>query len=47
MKPWKEKLSEEEIWKVMAYEHAFSHGGTPSPHDDFTTEFTPETASAK
>jgi len=46
MKPWKEKLTEEEIWKVMAYEHTFSHGGNPSPHDDFTTEFT-ETASVK
>jgi mono/diheme cytochrome c family protein len=43
MKPWKEKLTEEERWKVMAYEHSFSHGGKPSPHDDFK----PVTASAE
>ena len=45
MKPWKEKLSEEERWKVMAYEHTFSHGGQPAPHDDFKpTPTTAETA---
>jgi mono/diheme cytochrome c family protein len=38
MKPWKKKLTEEQIWKVVAYEHAFSHGGTPSPHTDYTAE---------
>lgn len=35
MKPWKEKLSEEEIWKLVAYEHTFSHGGQPALHDDY------------
>jgi len=45
MKPWKEKLSEEDRWKVMAYEHTFSHGGQPAPHDDFRT--LPTTTEAK
>lgn len=36
MKPWKKKLSEEEMWKVVAYLHAFSHGGQPASHDDYT-----------
>ena len=36
MKAWKEKLSQEDIWKVMAYEHTFSHGNRPAPHDDYT-----------
>ncbi len=35
MKPWKEKLSEEERWKVIAFEHTFSHGGKPALHDDY------------
>ncbi len=35
MKPWKEKLSEEDRWKVMAYEHTFSHEGQPALHDDY------------
>jgi len=35
MKAWKEKLSEEDRWKVMAFEHTFSHGGQPSAHSDF------------
>jgi len=38
MKPWKKKLTEEQIWKVVAYEHTFSHGGQPAAHSDFTTE---------
>ncbi len=38
MKPWKKKLTEEQIWKVVAYEHTFSHGGQPALHSDFTTE---------
>ena len=45
MKPWKEKLPEEDIWKVMAYEHSFSHEGKPSLHDDFRT--LPQTVEAK
>lgn len=36
MKAWKEKLPEEDRWKVMAYEHSFSHGGQPALHDDYT-----------
>ncbi len=32
MTPWKEKLTEEEIWQVIAYEHTFSHGGKPAVH---------------
>jgi mono/diheme cytochrome c family protein len=35
MKAWKDKLSEEQRWKVMAYEHTFSHGNQPAPHDDY------------
>ncbi|HEY5649387.1 MAG TPA: cytochrome c [Nitrospiria bacterium] len=33
MKGWTGALSEEEIWKVIAYSHTFSHGGKPAPHD--------------
>lgn len=33
MPAWKEKLSEEEIWKVIAYQHTWSHGGKPAVHD--------------
>jgi mono/diheme cytochrome c family protein len=44
MKSWKAKLSEEEIWKVIAYEHTFSHGGRPAPHDDYKSA--PTTAEA-
>ena len=32
MTPWKEKLKEEEIWKVIAYTHTFSHGGKAEEH---------------
>jgi len=32
MKPWKEKLTEEQRWKVMAFEHTFSHGGKAELH---------------
>ncbi len=32
MKPWKEKLTEDQRWKVMAFEHTFSHGGKAEPH---------------
>ncbi|MEW6325717.1 MAG: cytochrome c, partial [Nitrospirota bacterium] len=37
MKSWKKKLTEEDIWKVTAYLHRFSHGGNPAPHDDYTS----------
>ena len=33
MVSWKNTLSEEERWKVMAYEHSFSHGGKSQPHE--------------
>jgi mono/diheme cytochrome c family protein len=36
MKAWKTKLTEEQRWKVMTYEHTFSHGGAPAPHSDYT-----------
>lgn len=32
MTPWKEKLTEEQIWKVIAYAHTFSHGGKAEEH---------------
>ncbi|MFQ5543438.1 MAG: c-type cytochrome [Nitrospiria bacterium] len=33
MPPFKDKLSEEEIWKVIAYQHTWSHGNKPAVHD--------------
>lgn len=33
MKAWKDKLTEEQRWQVMAFEHTFSHGGKPEPHE--------------
>jgi mono/diheme cytochrome c family protein len=35
MKPWKQYLSEEQIWQVIAFEHQFSHGGKPAEHSDY------------
>jgi len=35
MKSWKQFLSEEQIWQVMAYEHQFSHGFKPAEHTDY------------
>lgn len=32
MTPWKEKLNEEQTWKVIAYTHTFSHGGKAEEH---------------
>jgi len=32
MPAWKGKLSEEEIWKAIAYEHTWSHDMKPSDH---------------
>ncbi len=32
MTPMREKLTEEERWKVIAYQHSFSHGGKPEEH---------------
>jgi len=33
MPSWKKKLSEQEIWKVIAYQHTWSHGNKPEVHD--------------
>ena len=33
MAAWKGLLPEEDRWKVMAYEHQFSHGGRAEEHD--------------
>ncbi len=30
---WKGRVTEEDIWKVMAYEHQFSHGGKAGVHE--------------
>ncbi|MBI3809711.1 MAG: c-type cytochrome [Nitrospirae bacterium] len=35
MKAWKQYLSEEQIWQVIAYEHQFSHGFKPAEHADY------------
>jgi formylglycine-generating enzyme required for sulfatase activity len=35
MMPWKSLLSEEQIWKVIAFIHTFSHKGKPSEHTDY------------
>jgi len=35
MKAWKQYLSEEQIWQVIAFEHQFSHGGQPAEHTDY------------
>ena len=35
MKAWKQYLSEEQIWQVIAFEHQFSHGGKPAEHTDY------------
>lgn len=32
MEAWKDYLTEEQIWQVMAYEHTFSHDGKPAEH---------------
>jgi mono/diheme cytochrome c family protein len=39
MKDWKTLLTEEERWKVMAYEHQFSHGGKAEDHDHSEIEW--------
>jgi len=35
MKANKAKLTEEQIWQVIAYQHMFSHDGKPSEHTDY------------
>lgn len=32
MKGWKERLTDEQRWQVIAYVHTFSHGGKPEEH---------------
>jgi formylglycine-generating enzyme required for sulfatase activity len=38
MTPWKSLLSEDQIWKVIAFIHTFSHKGKPSKHSDYKAE---------
>lgn len=33
MPSWKGKLTEEQRWKVIAYEHTWSHGNKPEAHE--------------
>ena len=33
MESWKDLLTEEQIWQVIAFEHTFSHKGKPAPHN--------------
>lgn len=33
MPSWKDKLTEEERWKAIAYEHTWSHGNKPEAHE--------------
>ncbi len=42
MTPWKALLSEEQIWKVIAFIHTFSHKGKPSQHSDYRPEKRPQ-----
>lgn len=42
MPAWKDELSEDEIWKVIAYEHTWSHGNKPAVHEHKEIERTVE-----
>lgn len=42
MPAWKGELSEEERWKVIAYEHTWSHGNKPAAHEHAEIEHTTE-----
>jgi len=42
MPAWGKELSEEEIWKAIAYEHTWSHGNKPAVHDHKEIEHTVE-----
>lgn len=42
MPGWKKELTEEEIWKTIAYEHTWSHGNKPAVHDHKEIEHTVE-----
>lgn len=39
MPSWKLKLSESKIWKVIAYQHTWSHDGLAAPHDHSEIEY--------
>jgi formylglycine-generating enzyme required for sulfatase activity len=47
MAPWKSLLSEEQIWKVIAFVHTFSHKGKPSEHTDYRKPGPPKKAIVK
>ncbi len=42
MPAWGKELTEEEIWKTVAYEHTWSHGNKPAVHDHSEIEHTVE-----
>ncbi len=44
MTAWKDKLTPEEIWKVMAYENTFAYGAQPTDHNK---KFSPPKAQVK
>ncbi|NOY83248.1 MAG: c-type cytochrome [Nitrospirae bacterium] len=39
MPSWKAKLSEADIWKVISYQHTWSHGNKPALHDHPEIEY--------
>ena len=47
MMPWKSLLSEDQIWKVIAFVHTFSHEGKPSQHTDYKKLAQPKRAIVK
>ena len=47
MVPWKALLSEDQIWKVIAFVHTFSHKGKPSQHTEFKAESRPKKVTIK
>lgn len=42
MPAWGKELTEEEIWKTIAYEHTWSHGNKPAVHEHKEIEHTVE-----
>lgn len=47
MVSWKALLSEDQIWKVIAFVHTFSHKGKPSQHTEFKAESQPKKVTIK
>jgi len=47
MMSWKSLLSEDQIWKVIAFVHTFSHKGKPSEHSDYKVKGQPEKSKDK